>query len=94
MWMKKTTLLISVIAFSHFYTSCASRPPEPISYVNQPSTGAETAVAKTLEIMITSYDKHDISKHLSCYTPDAQIKTKLADGIVSKDEFRQILKKM
>jgi hypothetical protein len=43
--------------------------------------------------MITSYNKHDINKHLSCYAPDAQIETKLADGIVSKDEFRQILEK-
>ena len=91
--MKKSTLLISIFAFFQFIASCANRPPEPISYVKQPSTGAETAVAKTLKIMISAYNNHDIDRHLSCYAPDAKIETKFTDGVVSKDEFRQILEK-
>ena len=90
--MKKIALLMSTIFFL-FLTSCASTPPEPISFVKEPSTGGEIAVAKTLENMITAYNEHDIDKYLSYYAPDAKIDSKLAGGFVTKDEFRQILKK-
>ena len=74
---------MSTILFLLFYTSCASTPLKPISYVKQPSTEGEIAVAKTLETMITAYNEHDIDKHLSCYATDAKIDSKFAGGFVA-----------
>lgn len=91
--MKKIILLISTTFFLLFFTSCASTPPEPISYAKFPSTGGEIAVAKTLETLITAYNERDIDKVLSCYAPDAKIDSKLAGGYISKNEFRQTLEK-
>ena len=89
--MKKITLLISTILFLLYFISCASTGSEPISYAQKPSTEADIAVAKTIETMITAYNEHDIAKHLSCYAPDAKIDSKLTGGVISKDEYRQIL---
>jgi hypothetical protein len=84
---------IGTILFVLLIISCASPPTEPVSYLRQPSTGGEVAVAKTLETMITAYNNRDLSKHLSCFAADARIDSKIAGGVVSKAEYQKILKK-
>lgn len=76
-----------------FIISCATTPAEPISYVKQPSTGGEVAVAKTLENMLTAYNEQDFDKYLSFFAPDARIDSIIAGRMVSKVEYQKHLKK-
>ena len=88
--MKKLFFLILTL----LVCACATPPKEPVIPSTPPTTAEEQAVASTLEIMIAAYNKPDIEKHVSCYTPDARIDSALAGGFVTRDEYRQILQKM
>jgi hypothetical protein len=92
--VKKINLTrIGTILFVLNIISCASPPTETVSYLRQPSTGGEVAVAKTLETMITAYNNRDIAKHLSCFAADARIDSNIAGRVISKVEYREILEK-
>lgn len=79
-------MIISTILSLFYILSCASNFFEPIAYMKRPSTGGEVAVAKSLETMITAYNKQDINKYLSCFAPDARIDSKIAGRVVSINE--------
>jgi hypothetical protein len=88
--MKKLIFLILMLLIC----TCATAPKEPVTYSVSPATAEEQAVSNTVETMITSFIAQDIEKHLSCYAPDATIDSKLAGGIITLDEYRQMLQKM
>jgi hypothetical protein len=91
--MKKIFFFITAwFLFMNFVPSISAEK-EAVSYLTQPSSADEQAIANVLETMISSYNDRDIEKHLSCFSPDARIDSKLAGGFVTFDEYREILKK-
>lgn len=87
--MKKLFALILAFLIS----ACATPPKDPVTFSTPPMTEEDQAIASAVATMIAAYNEPDIEKHVSCYAPDARIDSALAGGFVTRDEYRQILRK-
>ena len=79
--------------FAYFFSPSFCLSAETVSFKVTPATDEEKAVAKTLENMISAYNEKNIDKHVNCYAADAKIGSKLTGGSLSKEEYRETLKK-
>ena len=85
--MKKIIILL----FAFLIFACATQPKEPVTFSAPPTSDEEQDIASAVETMITSYSDQNIDKHLTCYSPDARIDSKLAGGFVTLEEYRKSL---
>jgi len=92
----KTHKVMTAIVLVMLAAACAgveTKPAgtKPVSFVTQPKTPDEQAVAQMLEAWIAAYNEPNLAKHVACYGPDAKIKSLAAGGVVSREEYMAAL---
>ena len=84
--------IILVILCAISVAACATVGKEPVSLAAEPKTPDEQTVARHLEAIIIANNTRDIETHMAHYAPDAKIYSTTRDAIVSREEWRAIIR--
>ncbi len=83
--------IVTVVSCMLWVAACTTIGTVPVTFVTEPKTSEEHAVAQRLESLITTYNNREIDKHVAHYAPNATIDSRVAGDVVSREEYRQAL---